>query len=258
MINIHHLNCGILFPPGVDRVACHCLLLEEEGHLALVDTGFGLMDVENPLKRIGQDKIDFYNIQVEAQHTAVSQIEDLGFVPAYVDDCIITHLDFDHIGGLADFPHSNVHVAAEEYESFASGNPRYLQHQLSHRPKLQLYETGVYKWFGMEARKLKLPFSTTVYLIPLFGHTKGHCGVAIQQNENWVLHVGDAFYLEAELFSEAQKIAEVASKSADDDNRRKSSLKRLMDLLASNQHVKMLSYHEPSFFNLEAEPSLKS
>ncbi|SHI02969.1 Metallo-beta-lactamase superfamily protein [Chryseolinea serpens] len=257
MINIHHLNCGILSPPGVGSVACHCLLLEEDGHLALVDAGFGLRDIQSPLKRIGQDKIDFYNIRFDARHTAVHQIEDMGFVPAYVRDCIITHLDFDHIGGLDDFPYSTVHVAAEEYASFASGNPRYLHHQLGHRPKLELYEKGACKWFGMEARKLKLPFSTTVYLIPLFGHTKGHCGVAIQQNENWILHVGDAFYLEAELFSEAQKIAEVASKSADDDHQRKLSLKHLMDLLASNKHIKMLSYHEPSFFNLEAELSFK-
>jgi glyoxylase-like metal-dependent hydrolase (beta-lactamase superfamily II) len=43
-----------------------------------------------------------------------------------IKHCIITHLDFDHIGGLADFPDAAVHISGEEYKSYKRGNPRFL------------------------------------------------------------------------------------------------------------------------------------
>ena len=62
MIRVHHLNCGSLRPlggrfidgePGAHRLArlvCHCLLLETDSGLVLVDTGFGTRDVEDPAR----------------------------------------------------------------------------------------------------------------------------------------------------------------------------------------------------------------
>jgi hypothetical protein len=31
-----------------------------------------------------------------------------------------------------------------------------------------------------------------MWLVPLFGHTRGHCGVAIRNGSGWLFHVGDA------------------------------------------------------------------
>jgi glyoxylase-like metal-dependent hydrolase (beta-lactamase superfamily II) len=31
-------------------------------------------------------------------------------------------------------------------------------------------------------------------MVPLFGHTMGHCGVAIQSTRGWMLHAGDAYF----------------------------------------------------------------
>ncbi|PIH04439.1 hypothetical protein CS542_00835 [Pedobacter sp. IW39] len=45
--------------------------------------------------------------------------------------CIISHLDPDHIGGLADFPQATIHVSAVELQSFLTGDPRY-------RPQLSI------------------------------------------------------------------------------------------------------------------------
>ena len=58
-MRIHHLNCGCMCPvggrlwDGVSRgptaqLVCHCLLVETDSGLVLVDTGFGLRDVEEP------------------------------------------------------------------------------------------------------------------------------------------------------------------------------------------------------------------
>src|SRR5690349_10843235 len=56
-LRVHHLNCTTMCPPGgrlMDgrvgasgpaALVCHCLLVETDRSLVLVDTGFGLNDV---------------------------------------------------------------------------------------------------------------------------------------------------------------------------------------------------------------------
>lgn len=65
-MRIHHLNCGTLCPPlvrflsgeggplGRGHMVCHCLLLETRDGLALVDTGIGMQDIEQPGRRLGR------------------------------------------------------------------------------------------------------------------------------------------------------------------------------------------------------------
>ena len=36
-------------------------------------------------------------------------------------------------------------------------------------------------------------------MIPLTGHTAGHCGVAINTPDGWLLHCGDAFFFAGEI-----------------------------------------------------------
>ena len=51
MATIHHINClKIISPLTGNEAIGHCLLIEEEKQLALVDTGTGLLDAQNPLK----------------------------------------------------------------------------------------------------------------------------------------------------------------------------------------------------------------
>jgi glyoxylase-like metal-dependent hydrolase (beta-lactamase superfamily II) len=38
-----------------------------------------------------------------------------------------------------------------------------------------------------------------MYLIPLFGHTSGHCGVAIEDSSGWVFQAADALPLSAQF-----------------------------------------------------------
>lgn len=50
-------------------------------------------------------------------------------------------------------------------------------------------------WLGLEA--IRLPLTPAMYLIPLFGHTRVHCGVAIRDGEGWLFQCGDALPLSA-------------------------------------------------------------
>lgn len=53
MTKIHHINCGTLLVQNIPTVVCHCLILEGETGLTLIDTGIGLLDVQKPVARLG-------------------------------------------------------------------------------------------------------------------------------------------------------------------------------------------------------------
>jgi glyoxylase-like metal-dependent hydrolase (beta-lactamase superfamily II) len=247
MTRIHHINCGTLLVPDSPTVICHCLLLEDESGLALVDAGIGLADVQNPVERLGQELIDLTGFQFNEHDTAVRRIEKLGFAVEDVQHIVLTHCDPDHVGGLADFPQAEGHVGSEELAHAHSGHWRYVPRQFDHEPRWKTYERTSSDWFGLEARPVSLGFSSEVLLIPLFGHTLGHCGVAIQQGDRWLLHVGDAYYLRAELTADNHPVSALAAQRADDDPLRRSSLAELRRLWRDHgDQIEMFGYHDIS------------
>lgn len=107
--------------PSLRRLVCHCLLIETDRHgLVLVDTGIGLRDVQAPRPRLGWFFLLLNGIRLEEGQTALRRIERLGFRAADVRHIVLTHLDFDHAGGIEDFPEATVHVLGPELEA-ASG-----------------------------------------------------------------------------------------------------------------------------------------
>jgi glyoxylase-like metal-dependent hydrolase (beta-lactamase superfamily II) len=249
MTTIHHINCGSFHVPPNPRAICHCLLLEDRNGLALVDTGIGLLEVRSPAERLGQQLIDMAGFQFHEADTAVRQVERLGFRTGDVRHAVLTHCDPDHTGGLADFPQAQVHVSQEEFASVAKGRWRYVPLQFAHGPKWQTYQQAERQWFGLEARPVALGFESEVLLVPLFGHTLGHCGVAIRQGERWVLHVGDAYYLRVELATDDHPVSQLTRQRADDDGQRRASLEHLRRLVRDHaDEIDLFGYHDPTEF----------
>jgi glyoxylase-like metal-dependent hydrolase (beta-lactamase superfamily II) len=249
MAILHHFNGGTLHAPPQPRAACHCVLIEDPRGLALVETGIGLLDVAAPLERIGQPLIDIAGFQFQESETAVRQIEKLGFRGEDVTQIVLTHIDPDHAGGLADFPQATIHVSDEELAHLGTGHWRYLPQHFTHGPSWKGYGPSTDRWFGLEARRLSLGFDAEVLMIPLFGHTPGHCGVAIQQGSRWTLHVGDAYYLRAELATDDHPVSALAAERADDDRLRRSSLAQLRRLARDHgAEIEMFGYHDFSEF----------
>ncbi len=246
-ISISQLNCGWLHSPPMPPACCHCLMIREGNKVLLVDTGIGCHDIANPVERIGRDAIDAAGFRFIESIAALRQIEKLGLSADSVTDIVLTHCDPDHAGGLADFPTANVHIAAEEKANLDSGNPRYSMAQFAHGPRWSIYGQNDSKTLGFESRKLRTELKVDVYLLPLFGHTLGHCGVVIEQGGTATLHVGDAYYLRAELDNPNHPVDSLATLRADNDELRRKSLELLRDFHRRHDNsVTILGYHDTS------------
>jgi len=245
MISIEHRNFGWLHKPPLPPASCHCLVVESNKGIVLVDTGIGMHDVDAPQHRIGANAIDAAGFKFLPEVTAVRQLMARGIPASAVTDIVLTHCDSDHVGGLSDFPDARVHVAAEEKDNLDSGNPRYTPEQFSYGPRWQLYSRDDGQMLGLPSRQVKTAVDMDIRLVPLFGHTLGHCGVAIHRDDSWLLHVGDAYYLRGELIDHHHPIDELASLRADNDELRRVSLDNLRRLTESKgTHLEYFGYHD--------------
>jgi glyoxylase-like metal-dependent hydrolase (beta-lactamase superfamily II) len=235
-VRIHHLNCGTLRPIGgrlvngerlpalPARIVCHCLLVETGDRLVLVDTGFGTGDIARlrpvpPALRDGHRLWQqvlanlLLRAKLDVGTTAARQVTELGHSPGDVTDIVMTHLDWDHAGGIADFPRARVHVDRAEHDFATSGartsnsvvqRRRYWSHQWSHGPDWVTYgPAGGEEWFGFEGVR-ELDGLPELAFVPLPGHSPGQCGVAIRtggdgSGSDWLLHAADAYFDHREL-----------------------------------------------------------
>jgi glyoxylase-like metal-dependent hydrolase (beta-lactamase superfamily II) len=192
------------------RLVCHCLLVETNQGLVLIDTGFGLRDVQSPYSRLSPFFIHFNGIQFDRKYTAIDQLEQLGFSARDVRHIVLTHLDFDHAGGLEDFPEATVHVmqteieAAQERRGFIASQ-RYRPDLWDEVKRWKFYSAGGEPWFGFEAVRDLEGLPPEILLIPLAGHTRGHAGIAIQTPEGWLLNAGDAYFYRHEMDSDQRR-----------------------------------------------------
>src|ERR687887_1327724 len=157
-MRVHHLDCCTMRPrfTKVEMVS-HCLLLETQARgLVLVDTGVGVDEGGAP-RGLGALFGPVMKIRAATEPmTALRQLEARGFRHDDVRHLVLTHLDFDHAGGLPDFPHAKVHVHAKEKDAALTRatfreKTRYRPAQLAHGPKWETYDAAGEPWNGVPA-----------------------------------------------------------------------------------------------------------
>ncbi|WP_227998111.1 MBL fold metallo-hydrolase [Nocardia australiensis] len=251
-MRVHHLNCGsmreIEGPVGERSAAvCHCLLVETEQGLVLVDTGIGLHDIADPPRTLGSDFVSWARPVLDPAETAIRQVEALGYDVGDVRDIVMTHLHLDHAGALADFPEATVHVSATELKTATTAD-RYPHQQWAHGPRWAAYDFDEGDiWNGFENVRPAEGLPSEILLVPLPGHTDGHLGVAVACESGWLLHAGDSYYYHGELASApapAPDMLEALQSSTETDRElRLANVRQLSSLAASG--VRVFCAHDP-------------
>jgi glyoxylase-like metal-dependent hydrolase (beta-lactamase superfamily II) len=223
--------------------------------LVLVDSGLGLDDIERAKDRLGGEFLALVRPALDPHEAAVRRVEALGFTRDDVRHIVLTHLDLDHAGGIADFPKATVHVHRTEHAAAMSPatrleHRRYRQVHWAHGPKWALHEPKGEPWFGFECVRDIPGLPPEILIIPLHGHSRGHSGVAVETPSGYLLHAGDAYFHRSELDPDRrrcppfldlfQRIVEI------DGAARMKNQHRLRQLAReSSDEVRVFSAHDP-------------
>ncbi|MGR6977511.1 MBL fold metallo-hydrolase [Mycobacteroides abscessus] len=190
---VYVLDAGTLRPLGGGEVPTQCLLVERPEGLLAVDSGLSRVLLEDP-RGLSFER-HFIRPPKLPSLALHSQIKALGYSPADLTDIVLTHLHSEHAAGIMDFPNARVHLSAREFRDAHDGSLRsrvsYRHSIWAHGPRWELHN-GSETWNDIDG--VAFIDSETV-LIPLPGHTLGHCGVAVCIGEGrWLVHAGDATY----------------------------------------------------------------
>jgi glyoxylase-like metal-dependent hydrolase (beta-lactamase superfamily II) len=265
-MKIHHFSAGEMQPlggalfdgrtPGMGpaHFICHCLLLETAWGPILIDAGVVGQDTERSAALIGPLFLNAFNIRLRSNESAAAQITRLGHQVGDVKHVIMTHMDFDHVGGLPDFPNATIHLSRLEARAVRAPSglkerARYGVANAVSQSNWHVYDHFNAEFFGLPATYLDdVP---GLMLVALPGHTKGHCGVAIDLGRGqWMLHAGDAILNARELapvhpsMPTGARLLQWSMESSQRQRRRSlASLRRIRR--DQGHHVEIICTHDP-------------
>jgi N-acyl homoserine lactone hydrolase len=135
----------------------------------LVDTG------------VGADHPGIERLYRPVRRSLTDALAAVGLGPHDVAAVINTHLHFDHCGENGLFPHTPIHVQAEEYEA-------------AREPFFTIPEWVDFPGASYELLRGETEVLPGVVLLPTPGHTPGHQSVLIESGEGRIVIAGQAAY----------------------------------------------------------------
>ena len=84
-------------------------------------------------------------------------------------------------------------------------------------------------------------------MIPLLGHSQGHCGVAIKQNDGWLFFCGDAYFSHLQLnpTNRLRTLDKLERFFAEDNQRRIDNLHKIQQLAQNEKNIEIICAHDP-------------
>jgi glyoxylase-like metal-dependent hydrolase (beta-lactamase superfamily II) len=88
-------------------------------------------------------------------------------------------------------------------------------------------------------------------MVPLHGHSRGHAAIAVDSDDGWLLHCGDAYFFHGEMDPSRPHcpigLRAFQRSAAIDDQKRRWNQRRLRALVREHAHeVKVFSAHDPA------------
>ena len=162
--------------------ALNCLLVETPAGRVLVETGIG--------DRIGDKGREMRRYEGP---WILPALETAGFAPGSIDAIAVSHLHYDHAGGVLRvdgsraFPRARFVAQLVEWEVALGDNPRLMASY--DQPELRLIrDLGLESAADGEAEVLP-----GVTVLPTGGHSGGHQGVVVRGRDRTVGFFGDLF-----------------------------------------------------------------
>lgn len=166
-------------------LAMRGLLIQTQGKNILIDVGVGDKSDEK-IKKI-------YAIDVEKENIKKS-LENWGLKPADITDILITHMHFDHGGGLTEikegelqptFPNAKVYIQKTNFDNILNPNPRekssYLKDDI-----FPVNEAGL-----LELKEGGYTLYDRINVNVCNGHTKGQQNFIIKLDNKTLFYPGD-------------------------------------------------------------------
>jgi glyoxylase-like metal-dependent hydrolase (beta-lactamase superfamily II) len=160
-------------PDSFNRISLACrslLLVTDDNQKILFEAGIGVFFEPKLRERYGV---------VESDHRLIQSLNEIGIQPSEIDDVVLSHLHFDHAGGILSrfedgplkiiFDRARFHVSKRNWERANNPHPR---DKASFVPELNrlLLDSGRLKLVDLEA---DLSISSAVSFHFSDGHTPG-------------------------------------------------------------------------------------
>ncbi|MEL6875873.1 MAG: N-acyl homoserine lactonase family protein, partial [Pseudomonadota bacterium] len=187
-----------------------CFLIEHRDGLVLFDTGIDpaiITDKGYIKQAIGRFLLPRIFRFHQAETDRIDHVlAEAGIAACDIRKAVISHLHFDHVGGIAQIPQADLLVSEREWKILSSPHP---EHQWILREHIEIPSA---KWqqisfaptddplFGEFDGIYDIAGDGSMILLPTPGHTPGSMSLLIRQ-EGWdpILLVGDLTYETASL-----------------------------------------------------------
>jgi glyoxylase-like metal-dependent hydrolase (beta-lactamase superfamily II) len=175
------------------QLACNCLLVEwqhETARRVIIETGHGP-------KYNAKDQSLY---AIDPSRWLLPALRRHGVDPATISDVIVTHMHFDHAGGLTHepdgleptFPHARVHVQRRELED---ARTNFGIMRATYRPENYEPIDAAGAWELADGERVAVPALRSglpsIRVVPTPGHTRGHQSVIVEGRDRALLFPGD-------------------------------------------------------------------